>query len=51
MIDVLWSINERLSGRPGLDVGRPSRDWLGSIERALAYEQAMSDPLSMYGNA
>ena len=32
LLAALWSINEKLSGRPGYDLPEPTDDWLAELE-------------------
>jgi len=32
MLSLLWSINERLSGREGLEIARPDDGWIDDLQ-------------------
>lgn len=38
-LELLWSINERLGGRAGLDLQQPGTDWMDDIASSLRHEK------------
>lgn len=38
--ELLWSINEQLSGREGVEVPRIGRDWINDLEQIAGAENA-----------
>ena len=46
VLDLLWSINERLSGRPGFDIREPNHDWAFEVIEDIALEAMQNEETS-----
>lgn len=44
----LWSINERLAGRQGLDIEQPTRDWMVDLFPVDEEEEELVDEVATF---